>query len=572
VTRRTLILAYAAIVALAVIRVAATHRVFSATSDEPVHLITGYDWLRGDGYLADPSHPPLARIMAALPLFLSHPEKPEGSPQERADALMYANGKYQHNVASARRPLLLFVIIGVLATGLWTARYFGHAAGLLAAAFFASLPPLLGHAGLFTTDFALAALLPLAWLLLERFLDRPTSGRALAAGVSIGLAAVAKFSFVVFFPIGAAILIVWHWRGGETRTEVRATPAKVAIVVIAAFFVVWGMYRFQFTTLKKSVNGIANVAEVFLPRSMAKSGAWIDEHIPLPAPLYVVGVGMVQHHNARGHKAFLLGNVRNVGWWYYFPVVFFFKTPLPFLALTLAGIVLVALRRRDALPFALIAIAIMLSVLPSRINIGVRHILPIYPPLCALAAYATIVMWRNMSTRAGTAALVAWLFAGVAFAHPDYLAWFNEAAGEHPEHIAIDSNLDWGQDGLRLVNATRTHHIDFLNAVFNGNLMLHMFGVHADGAKSFRPEPGWYAISLTSFVLNPEVARGGFRWLDDYKYEMVGKSIRLYYVPKLPDLGPLPVTKAAATSDAAPATYTTAVDAMATPRVVRSAM
>jgi hypothetical protein len=354
--------------------------------------------------------------------------------------------------------------------------------------------------------------------------------------------------------------------------EVRATPAKVAIVVIAAFFVVWGMYRFQFTTLKKSVNSIANVAEVFLPSSMAKSGAWVDEHIPLPAPLYVVGVGMVQHHTARGHKAFLLGDVSNVGWWYYFPVVFFFKTPLPFLVLTLAGIVLVALRRRDALPFALIAIAIMLSVLPSRINIGVRHILPIYPPLCALAAYATIVMWRNISTRAGTAALLAWLFAGVALAHPDYLAWFNEAAGEHPEHIAIDSNLDWGQDGLRLVKAVRTHHIDFLNAVFNGNLMLHLFGVHADGAKSFRPEPGWYAISLTSFVLNPEVARGGFRWLDDYKYEMVGKSIRLYYVPKLPDVGPLPVTKAAATSDAAPATYTTAVDAMATPRVVRSAM
>jgi hypothetical protein len=56
-------------------------------------------------------------------------------------------------------------------------------------------------------------------------------------------------------------------------------------------------------------------------------------------------------------------------------------------------------------------------------------------------------------------ALLVWFFAGSLLAHPDYLAWFNEAAGHHPEKIVVDSNLDWGQDMLRLARILREKHI-----------------------------------------------------------------------------------------------------------------
>src|SRR4029077_13378398 len=120
-----------------------------------------------------------------------------------------------------------------------------------------------------------------------------------------------------------------------------------------------------------------------------------------------------------------LGHVNHYGWWYYFPVVFFYKTPLPFLILALIGVGFIVARNRGALAVALIPIAFMLAVLPSSINIGLRHILPIYPPLCIAAAYGAILLWRRLTLRAVVIALAAWMAIGVERAHPDYLAWFN---------------------------------------------------------------------------------------------------------------------------------------------------
>ncbi|HWW62036.1 MAG TPA: glycosyltransferase family 39 protein, partial [Thermoanaerobaculia bacterium] len=167
---------------------------------------------------------------------------------------------------------------------------------------------------------------------------------------------------------------------------------------------------------------------------------WMVTHVPIPAPYFIVGIEYVARHSREGHPAFLLGHRSASGWWYYFPVVFFFKTPLPFVVLSLIGIVLLVRRGGEARGVALAPIAMMLVAMTSGINIGVRHILPIYPFLAIAAAIATIALWRH--SRAIVAVLLAWFFIGTTVAHPDYLAWFNELAGRHPERIASDSNLD----------------------------------------------------------------------------------------------------------------------------------
>jgi hypothetical protein len=220
-----------------------------------------------------------------------------------------------------------------------------------------------------------------------------------------------------------------------------------------------------------------------------------------------------------------------MGWWYYFPVLFFFKTPLPFLALALAGTILIARRAREGLVLALPPIAMMLSVLGSHINIGVRHILPIYPPLCGVAAFAVLAMWNHSRARIAAVALLGWLFIGVALAHPDYMAWFNEAAGTHPERIAVDSNLDWGQDWLRFAHVVHQRHIDFVHLLFNGTILLQFHDVHGDAIEPWVEKPGWYGISLQGLTMNPDARRGAWKWLDRYPYDMVGKGIRLYHVP-----------------------------------------
>jgi len=540
---KLLTLAYALVALLGLVRVAATHRVFSAVLDEPIHILAGYEWLHGMPYTMDASHPPLGRIVGALPAVLSGAKTSEDNPVQRGNSLFYWHDHYERNLANARRPMLLFLLIGMIATAAWTARYFGHVAGVIAMAMFASLPPLLGNAGLVTTDLPIAAMLTLALFALDVWLDGPTLKRSLLLGLAIGLAALSKFSFIVFFPVSALLMVlVRRFRaapatspassGEEPHRRDRRRHIAYAVIALAvAFLTTWAGYRFDFETLRQASGYPYGIATVFVPESMTQQALWFDQHVPLPAPLYVTGVGMVKQHNKEGHLAFLFGEIRMMGWRYYFPVLFFFKTPLPFIALALIGMVLIAMRAREALAPALIPIAMMLSVLPSHINIGVRHILPIYPPLCAVAAFAVMTMWRNARARIAAVALLAWLFIGVALAHPDYMAWFNEAAGKHPERIAVDSNLDWGQDWLRLARVVHKQHIESVNVLFTGSMLLQFHGVHGDEVETWTEKPGWYAMSLQGLAMNPDARRGAWRWLDRYPYTMVGKSIRLYHVP-----------------------------------------
>ena len=124
--------------------------------------------------------------------------------------------------------------------------------------------------------------------------------------------------------------------------------------------------------------------------------------------------------------------------------------------LLMYGAVLCLARRARVvylLPLAF-SLGILLSSMTSHVNIGLRHILPIYAGLSILAAVglAALIERAPTATWAGVAAvaLVSWLAATGAIRHPDYLAYFNEFAGDHPERILVDSDLDWGQDTIRL--------------------------------------------------------------------------------------------------------------------------
>ena len=417
---------------------------------------------------------------------------------------------------------MLFFIVGAITVAMWAARTFGRVTALIATAFFTLLPPILGHAGIATTDIGAAATITLAIVALEWWLDAPTLKRGSLLGIAIGIGLITKFTFLFFFPIAALIVLLIR------RNRIRLASAFCAALV--AIIVVWAGYRFEFSTIKSiDPRGDWYAAEA-APKLVRPLASWFANRVPIPAPRFAFGIILVQVHNREGHQAFLLGRTSRHGWWYYFPVVFFFKTPLPFLILALIGIAMIA-RRAPAV--ALIPIAMMLAVLPSSINIGVRHILPIYPPLCIAAACATIALWQSATMRAIVVLLAAWMLIGVERAHPDYLAWFNEAAGDHPERVAVDSNLDWGQDVLRLARVGRRLHIARMSILYTGNAVLQRHGLEADEIRPWSPAPGWYVLSETGLAFNDDARRGAYRWLDDYRMERVGKSMRLYHVPEL---------------------------------------
>ena len=511
---------------VAMVRVASTHRTFSATVDEPIHLASGFEWFKGE-LTTDMTHPPLARVLGALPL------KAEGLPYptpsgmvDRGNQLLYHGDHYVKNLARARMGNLVLLALAIVTVAVWARRFFSTGVAIAAAALFSTLPLLLGHAGLLTTDLSIAATLPLALLALDFYLESPTMKRGLVLGLAIGLGLLSKFSFVVFFPPAVIVIVLMR-----RPLNVRAATLMVAVAI--AFMTVWAGYRFDLRRPADVVKDGANILEWAAPAPL-KPVARLLGRIPIPAPAMPLGMAQVKLHEVYGHTAYLLGKESRTGWWYYFPVVFFYKSPLPWLILAAWG-TLVLLRARDRRGLQLVAIpaAILLTAMTTSLNIGARHILPILAPLSIVAGYAVVDIWqknRDAFGRVALVGLVAWLVVGVAIEHPDYLAWFNETAQPNPSYFAADSNIDWGQDVLRLSRVVKEMQIDHLHAAFMNSTRLDAHGIHATGLVPHQRVSGWVAVSENWLRFGE--AKGDYDWLSNYRpVRQVGKTIRLYFIP-----------------------------------------
>ncbi|MGZ5457416.1 MAG: glycosyl transferase, partial [Thermoanaerobaculia bacterium] len=170
---------------LAIARVVSTYRVFSQTVDEPLHVAAGYQWLTTDHYDLDLEHPPLARIALAAPFPLRGIHLPaDGDRLTLGNDLLMSGGRYRVNLALARLGTLPWFLLAIAVTGAWSLRLFGRAAALLTIAFVSSLPPLLGHAGLATTDMAAAATVVLALFCYLSWLRNPTWRNAFFLGLA----------------------------------------------------------------------------------------------------------------------------------------------------------------------------------------------------------------------------------------------------------------------------------------------------------------------------------------------------------------------------------------------------
>lgn len=601
---RSKALLLAALIVLPVLRIASTYRVFSQTADEPFHIAAGFQWLTTSRYDLDAEHPPLARAAFALDARLHGATPRGGDAVSIGNDLLERGDRYRRNLFGARTGNLPFFLLGAAIVGLWTRRLFADGAALLSLALFGALPPILGHAALATTDMAAAATTITALFLFARWLEKPSWRNALLVAVACGFGLLSKFSFLVFFPAGAAALVIAHL---VSRRALRVPLAQIAAGAAIAFVMVWAGYKFSTGTLNDArlqlfnprlpphaaaeyatkpgydwvrldlleryyrysedaarrrghgVDFVDWAKAVGYPSPLAgrhgdtMAGApplppptirdrllepiraiWqnLAVHHRIPAPAFLAGLELVKRHSTAGHAGFLLGSYRDHGWWYYFPVILFFKTPLAFLLLAIIGIaVMLRSKSPETIGVALAPIAMLLPTLATGINIGVRHVLPLYPLLTICAAAAIATLWRR--SRTAIIVLLAWYFIATAVAHPDYMSYFNEAAGTHPERIAADSNLDWGQDLLRLATVVRDEHIDHLHLAYFGTADWHRLVPAAEALPQFKPVHGWVAVSENEMTFGwPTNERDAFAWLRAYTpVRRVGKSIRLYRIP-----------------------------------------
>jgi len=539
---------------IAVARIVSTYHVFSQSTDEPDHLGPGMEWLQYGTYTFEPLHPPLARVAVSLGPYLAGLRlKDHRNLWTEANELLQLNGRYLYNLALARAGILPFFLLAVFLVWYWARTRYGEAPALIAVLLFTTTPVILGHAGMATTDMPEVATFILAVLACVAFLERPSFALAGIVGATGALAVIAKFSGVVFLIASYVFLLLSRWvLSGRKRQEPNATTrlgwaAMIAVAVAAAFLVIWAGYRFSLS----AATSVADRPHYSIDQMVGTKGALHDAaykiaELPFaPAPAFFQGLAKVRFKNFTGHRSYLLGEVRQTGWWYFFLVAVAVKSTIPFLILAFVGTCYLcksAWLKHDWILAApiVISIAVLLVCMRSHINIGVRHILPMYPLLAIAAGVATCRLWRNENhryvARAIVAALLVWQVMASVRSHPDYLAYFNEFADSHPEKILIDSDLDWGQDLLRLSTVLHERHIEQVSIAYAGskNLDLNNFGLPRFSVlPPHQTTTGWIAISFLCLKVG-ELGDpiDSYAWLERYKPVVrVGRSILLYYIP-----------------------------------------
>ena len=569
------------VVIACILAITATYDQLSHTIDAPNHIATGMEWLQDGSYIMWTENPPLARATVALGPYLDGarlpaPEEPsalrtkEGIERNCGMAgglggyLLYETNGYLRTLSLARAGTLPFFLLAAVVIWLWLGRD-RPLAGFLGITAFCTLPAILAHSGLATTDIAFVAVFLLFTWRLVRWLERSSLLQAVVLGLSIGLAVATKFTSLVFIPAASLALVVgraWYERdkaaGFWKRWLVRLIQAVLVMAPLAAL-VIWASYRFSVGALSDLPQYLCDW-QVYGPGVDGWRGTIANAlaEVTLPAPEFLHGVLVLLAHNQAGHWAYALGEVSQTGFWYFYPLALLVKTPLPFILFFAAGIVLSLLYRKKMAWWVPgmygTTLLILLSLTRSQVNIGLRHALAVYALASMVTAAVLAASIQNMDRAKRRAIgmllslILGWQIVTSATAAPDFLAYFNPIAGDEPGEILVDSDLDWGQGVFQLEAFTSEQDADLVYIAYFGSARL----CEHDLPRLRRlpignPVKGWVAISeffyreAASFLMldpcgpvmhyldRPGV--GWYTWLEDYEpVAVLGGSIRVYYI------------------------------------------
>jgi len=535
--------------------VVSTYHYFGHTWDEPEHLAAGMQLIDKNIYTYDQQHPPLARLAMAIGPYLAGAHsfgEPGPSGEQEGRDLLYRTGNYTLLLTLARIGMLPFFVVLLLATWLWTRHLYGVRTAFVATLLLIATPPVLGHAGIAALDVPGAALCTLAFYCMLRWLQSHSWKHAMFTAVATGLAVATKLSALPFIGIIAASWSVFALPDARSRaiplTTVPRWAGQSLVIFFVAMLVAMFCYGYSFRIIVDDVH-YYNTALSYL---FGKTG-WthdvshaIARHVPMPVGFerLVWSIEAVAKHNSEGHLSYLLGQFSNTGFRDFYVIALLVKTPIPLLLLGTAGVVtmlwqLCSKQWRQhwvgAAPAVAFVVLLMFCSFYSHINIGVRHVFVLYPLLCIVAAALAGQLWNRFETtsvRLAISALVLLQVSTLVTSYPDYLPYFHALAGDHPEQILIDSDLDWGQDLKRLERRLNQMEIRKFGFVYRGSA--DVIGEHLPGVwmvQPFNPATGWIAASIYA---RDTVSKGeAFGWLKQYQpIERIGKSIDLYYIPE----------------------------------------
>ena len=447
---------------------------------------------------------------------------------------------------------LLFAVPLILVSCFWLRARRGWGPALLAAALIALSPLIVAHASLATMDMGFATTGLLAVMSLDGVLRKPTIGRIAISALLSAAAISSKYSAVFLFPALALLLLIRREAPAE-RFPFQAVPGwnvflrTYATWCFLVLLMCWAMHLFSFTGPLKTFPLSETPDDSPWVRMLGRGpwAVWIMEvahhHLWRPAP--VSGILFQYLHNQAGHTTYLLGNVSQFGWWYYFPLTFLFKSTPAELALFLFLMGCLLTTRPSPLRFwkgldpdlqAFFACSVIFiaMVLTARINLGQRYLILLYPILILSGVDALAVRFSGRKWLFGIIAMILLgsQIASQLLIHPYQLAYFNEISGgwKNGIHLLSDSNLDWGQGLPALKQFLDEHPHDRIAIDPYGYALPSAYGINADFVSDLQKPAHQYdafALSITRYQFGAQP--GGcyaFPWLK-HPDRIVGASI-----------------------------------------------
>ena len=511
----------------------------SNTWDESGHLLSGYAYLKNGIDYLEPSHPVLGRVVPAFPLLFYglrfEPDKVKAQGAANSNFYPYSlEFLFENNVDgkellfySRLTMIVLGIILGIHVFA-WASLLYGNKGGLLALFFYVLCPNMLAHSGLVTTDFPLTVFFFISLFYLYLLTDKITILRVVLAGISLGLAFTAKYSALLLsLPYMAAFMYIFLKKdidiseGLSVYKKSILIPAVFVLILLTAYLTIWSVYGFDYRADILDAKSEQEIEKTVFKweENKAKSAVLnkaLDSiryfHI-LPES-YIYGLYRFLSRADEGHAAFLMGEYSGHGWWYYFLMAFLIKTPIPVLYLFLGSILFLSRYQNRAKTFIFIALPVMLMFFVStrqHINIGLRHILPVYPLIFVLiGGLININISRKRLAGIILTLAMTWSVWTSINIYPYYLAYFNEFIGgpQNGYKYLVDSNLDWGQDLPGLKEYMDRNSIKKIKLSYFGFSDPAYYGINYKYLPSYSiPEPhieryyipaeGYFAISAT---------------------------------------------------------------------------
>jgi Dolichyl-phosphate-mannose-protein mannosyltransferase len=467
----------AAVLALLAIQtalvVAMVHRE-SLTWDEGDHMFAGYMMWKTADYGLNPEHPPLVKLLATIPTL--H-EKLWIPPLQgrffKAEA--YEDGRdwlARNDGASQRLVFRMRLSAGLLALGLalmvfFAAReWFGTTAALIALTLVVFDPNIMAHSALVTTDIGVSLFFLATIFAFYRWATRPTLGRLLLVGLAAGLLAATKHSGILIAPMLLPVIVyevLRADRGIRLRCALRLCGGFVAMVLIA-IPVLWSFYGFRYAARPAGLALSTSLADYTAPLGHFNSAVVMGvAHLHLLPESYLMGLVDVKRM-AEFYPTYIFGIVHAHGVWYYFPAVFLIKTTLGLLALcALAGWAAFTGKigkTRELVWLLAPGATYLLVAMVSGIDIGARHILPLYAMAAIFAGAGAAALSERSRAWTGIAAvLIAAHIAGSLITYPNEMAFANMAWGgaKNAHNLLSDASVDWAQQ-LYQVKAWQDQH------------------------------------------------------------------------------------------------------------------